>query len=204
MYLSPESANQHRLPRGAVYFWDPLLAKPTSPLSSPKEDPRLKSHHPTRLTFIEHLRQYPNTVGKNHYKGDRVYENFGYVRDRDTDAWIDPDASGLLKDEYLFCGYRGWSDDAYETYVPDFQRTQRTRPRVMNRQEQDQFYKEYTEYVHDEVDVEGDPRNLRITPAIFARWAEGARKADHYEEETFTPVCGVFVSILSSSLIQYF
>lgn len=157
-----------------------------------------RSKKTTPVTLLEHLAQHQYTVGKNHYKGERVYENFGYCQDPETKQWFDPESSRPLKEKYIFHQHSDKEEDGQEEdgkCIPDFHRSENSGPRIMNKEEQDKFYKEYLEYVHDNVDAEGDPRDLRITPAIFARWAQGARKGKAYVEKTFTPVHEILPSL---------
>ncbi|KUJ13287.1 uncharacterized protein LY89DRAFT_155756 [Mollisia scopiformis] len=171
------------------FYWDPLVQKPESPPSTPADiqGQKLKSKKATPLTYLEHIAQNPPTVGKNHYKGDYVYANFGYVRDEDTMEWFDPESSQPLKDKYISYRREGPIEEVDGKHIPDFKRSERIFPRIMSTEEQEHFYDEYLQYVHDDVDAEGDPRDLRITPATFAQWAVGARKGKAYEEEEFTP-----------------
>jgi len=51
------------------------------------------------VTLGEHLRKNPPSVGKNHYKGEDVYANFGYFK-VDND-WVDPESENALYDAYM-------------------------------------------------------------------------------------------------------
>lgn len=175
-----------------------MLAKPQSPLPTPGnvQGPRFESNNIGSLNFLEFKARYPTVIGRNHYKGERVFENFGYVLDEETQSWIDPDSSGLLRDQYISgqpLNALGQGND----HLPDFRRSEKSGPRIMSPEEQDIFYKDFVDDVTDDVDAEGDPRNFRLTSATFARWAEGAHKGDGYAEEHFTPVCYIFLYFLS-------
>lgn len=165
------------MPRGSVVFWDPLVPKPPFAPAARAAVLNPNAKIDTRAySFANHLAVRLSTGGNHHHKGDDVYENFGYVRDQKTKSWIDPDATGLLRDEYNICDFKRAKDGADGCHIPDFRRSQRSGPRPMSAEEQDAFYQGYLAYVHDERDAEGDPRALRISPAVFARWAEGAQK----------------------------
>ena len=53
--------------------------------------------------------------------------------------------------------------------------------------EEDEFYRDYVNYVTDEIDGEDDPRQWRISPQTFARWASGAVLGETYEENAVPP-----------------
>ncbi|KAE8444429.1 hypothetical protein EG329_000520 [Mollisiaceae sp. DMI_Dod_QoI] len=184
-----ERGSMDELFRGATFFWDPMVTTPPGPQPPTPAvipGPTMKSKKAKPLTYLEHKATYPPSVGRNHYKGEMVYANFGYVQDADTKAWIDPDSAGLLRDEYIQRIYIDGTEEKEERVLPDFQRSEKSGPRKITMEQQDEFYREYIEYVHDDVDAEGDPRNYRISPATFARWAAGAQSGDHYHEETYT------------------
>ncbi|KAK0100870.1 hypothetical protein ONS95_007317 [Cadophora gregata] len=136
---------------------------------------------PSNITLKEHLRQFPPCVGTNHFKGNMVWSNFGYIKIRGR--WVDPDCEGAVADAYN--AYESGDDEA--PYLADLQKRPDTGPRIMSLEEQDEFYSQYTEEVSDEGDGEGDPRLYRITPATFARWAVGSGTGERYEEKAFMP-----------------
>lgn len=55
--------------------------------------------------------------------------------------------------------------------------------------EEGMFYQSYVVDVTSVYDMEGDPRNLRITPETFKAWALGAKIGDSYviDDEIFDP-----------------
>jgi hypothetical protein len=136
-------------------------------------------------TFQEYLEKNPSKFALNHYTGDMVYANFGYVMIEGK--WVDPESEGALYKAYMDCT-EGHNATAAE--LPDFSRSRTSGPHIMTPEEEDRFYRDYVTDVTDETDGEGDPRALRISPATFARWATGAQKGDHYEEQAMSPeVC---------------
>ncbi|KAE9375744.1 hypothetical protein N431DRAFT_334045 [Stipitochalara longipes BDJ] len=183
MWLPPiaRSTSLEGLPRGATYFWDPITCanlQPSQPLPpalhggtyQPRRDER------PQLTYNEFISQHPPTVGKNHYKGDMVWANFGYYL---VDGkWVDPESEGELYNAYM----KPSGNQRAELDFPDIARSRDDGPRIMSAQEQDMFYKEFAADVFDEFDGEGDPRAWRVTPETFAQWASGASTGDRYEE----------------------
>ena len=133
------------------------------------------------VTLGEHLRKNPPSVGKNHYKGEDVYANFGYFK-VDND-WVDPESENALYDAYMTNSQHGQEHPD----VPNLYRSQSSGPRVMTPEEREEFYREYVDDVTDEKDGEGDPRRFRISPRTFAAWAAGAAVGDSYDESSFEP-----------------
>jgi hypothetical protein len=133
------------------------------------------------VTLGEHLRKNPPSVGKNHYKGEDVYANFGYFK-VDND-WVDPESENALYDAYMTSSQHGQEHPD----VPNLYRSQSLGPRVMTPEEREEFYREYVDDVTDEKDGEGDPRHFRISPRTFVAWAAGAAVGDSYEESSFEP-----------------
>ena len=122
--------------------------------------------------------------GFNHYKGDMVYANFGYFL---VDGqWVDPESEGELYEAYMKVS----DDSSQDLDVPELHRSRDFGPHIMTQDEQNEFYRAYVEDVTDEHDDEGDPRDFYITPATFARWAEGAVKVDGYVETVIEPSVG--------------
>ncbi|KAL2073577.1 hypothetical protein VTL71DRAFT_10903 [Oculimacula yallundae] len=167
------------LPKRTTFFWDPLKEQPRIEIPYVPFDPFRPP--PANTSFDEHIRQFPPSIGTNHYKGDEVWSNFGYVKIRGR--WIDPDSEGEVADAFKAEDYG--NDDA--PYLPDLQKSPDTGPRIMTPEEEMQFYSAYTEDVSDEIDGEGDPRFYRISPATFARWAAGGGSGERYEEDPFVP-----------------
>ncbi|KAG9233916.1 hypothetical protein BJ875DRAFT_510899 [Amylocarpus encephaloides] len=177
------------LPRGVTYFWDPVVAavppganyyrpSESAPAISDYDSPRIKGFVSTYEEFLENN---PPTVGQNHYKGKMVYQNFGYLPI--ADKWADPDSECELFKAYI----NPTDGPNTKAELPDLDNSRDRGPRIMSLEEQDEFYKGYVEEVEDDVDGEGDPRNYRIDPATFARWAEGAVRGDRFEEKIMEP-----------------
>lgn len=167
-----------------MLYWDPLtqvstlrpsLDTPVSPESPPKQS--------ETLSFEEFIREDPPKYGKNHPKGDDVYLNFGWIKI--GDKWVDPDG-----EDNVFDAFMNRSQESIGKTYPDFKLSQRSGPREMNQEQQNEYYAWYVQYVTDEVDADGDPRHTRITPETFAKWAEGAIRGDRYDETVMEPsVC---------------
>lgn len=183
VWLPPiaRKASFEGLPQGATFFWDSITCanlQPHRPLP-----PALHggSYQPRRdqqsqVTYNEYIRQNPQAYGKNHYKGDMVWANFGYYLAEGK--WVDPES-----EEELFAAYMNPpSSQMVEPNLLDLPRRRDHGPCILTPQEQDQFYQEFVEDVTDEHDSEGDPRAWRITPETFAQWAAGAAAGDQYEE----------------------
>jgi len=177
-----------RLPPEATYFWDPIACanlQSLQPLPATllRSSYQLREDERPQLTYDEFIRQNPPAVGKNHYKGDKVWANFGYYLADGT--WVDPESEGELYHAYLKSpgGRRG------EHNLPDITIPRDGGPRIMSARELDKFYKDFAADVCDDIDGEGDPRAWRITPETFAQWASGASTGERYEEEVMkTPV----------------
>ncbi|KAH7357019.1 hypothetical protein BKA65DRAFT_219461 [Rhexocercosporidium sp. MPI-PUGE-AT-0058] len=167
------------LPKHTTFFWDPVDEQPRLEIPFVPFDPYKPP--PSNITYQEHLRQFPPSVGTNHYKGKMVWANFGYIKIRGR--WVDPDSEGDIADAYN--AYASGDDEA--PYLPDLQKIPDLGPRIMGPEEESEFYPEYTAEVSDESDGEGDPRLYRITPATFARWAVGCGSGERYEERQFVP-----------------
>ncbi|KAH7407398.1 hypothetical protein BKA64DRAFT_666481 [Cadophora sp. MPI-SDFR-AT-0126] len=167
------------LPKHTTFFWDPIDQQPRLEIPSVLYDPFKPL--PSNVTFKEHLNESPASVGTNHCKGNMVWSNFGYIKIRGR--WVDPDGEGEVADAYN--AYESGDNEA--PYLPDLHKSLDSGPRIMNLEEQDEFYSQYTEEVSDEEDGEGDPRFYRITPATFARWAVGSGTGERYEEKPFIP-----------------
>lgn len=107
----------------------------------------------------------------NHYSGPYGLANYGYAFV--NGKWVDPDSSGELLDA-LTC-----STKSLEPRLPGLS----PRPHIMTGEEENEFYRAYLAEVSENDDYEGDPRHLRISPATFARWANGATQGDRYEKK---------------------
>jgi hypothetical protein len=169
-----------RLPRGATFFWDPITCANLQPLQQLPPALHGGSYQPRRdqqpLTYDEYIRKNPPAIGKNHYKGDMIWANFGYYLAEGK--WVDPESEGELHNAYM-------NPPSSHRACPNFPgllRHHDNGSRVMTSREQDEFYKEFEADVTDEHDDEGDPRAWRISPATFAQWAAGAVAGDQYEE----------------------
>ncbi|RDL40318.1 uncharacterized protein BP5553_00297 [Venustampulla echinocandica] len=171
-FCYPAEDDLEEFPKGTKFYWEPIITtlrpfemQPETMAEAPK--PQAKC-----LTYDEFIKENPPTIGKNHYKGDDVYANFGYVCI--NGKWVDPDSEGEL-----YKAYMGSSDGPYAAAgLRDLRNSQAPGPRIMSAEEQEAFYKEMA----DDDDGQGDHRDSRIDPATFARWAEGAAQADKYEE----------------------
>ncbi|PBP23741.1 hypothetical protein BUE80_DR005381 [Diplocarpon rosae] len=170
------------LPKFSTLFWDPInsVVQPQQPqqqlvlIESPVE----------KTSYAEHIERVKPAIGTNHYKGDMGNANFGYIKI--GDIWCDPDSELELSRAVHIHEYAPVCEDRarvkpLQPPVPD------SGPRIMTPEEEDEFYRGFVEEVTDEQDGEGDPRQYRISPAVFARWAAGAVKGERYEEEPWWP-----------------
>lgn len=177
-------AHMTRLPRRSTFFWDPIDEQPRVDIPYAPFDPF--KPEPSNVTYQKHLRQFPPSIGINHYKGDMVWANFGYIKIRGR--WVDPDSEGEVFDAYN----ASESGDDEVPHLPDLHNKPDTGPKVMSQEEEDAFYEKYNEEVSDEEDGEGDPRQYRISPATFARWAVSCGSGERYEEKPFVPGVSFF------------
>ncbi|CZR52777.1 uncharacterized protein PAC_02654 [Phialocephala subalpina] len=177
--------------RGTSFWWDPLVRRPAvpqPPRSGATRGPNIRNKQGELLTYTEYMDRYLAMIGKNHHKGDMVYDNFGYVRDLSTSALVDPDTTrGMLPDEYSPQSHLGNAEEGKGGVLPDIRQSQNLGPRLMAPREMEAFYEEFVNDVQDHVDAEGDPRNFRITPTIFEKWAYGAQRGESYEQEPVDP-----------------
>ncbi|KAH8687632.1 hypothetical protein BGZ60DRAFT_12180 [Tricladium varicosporioides] len=128
-------------------------------------------------TYKEYIETHPpRCIAPNHYKGDMVFANFGYVNIEGK--WVDPESEGELYRAYM----NPTEGPNSKIPLPTLRQRLDSGPRIMAPEEQLKFYNEYVMNVTDWVDAEGDPRMLRISPATFLRWAAGAVKGEHFEE----------------------
>lgn len=133
----------------------------------------------------------------NHYSGDQIHQNWGLLKI--GGRWTDPDS------EYDLYRAIQLHDHGINLYTPPPRPLTRspelvqtdTGPRIMTPEEEDEFYKGYVDEVTDDVDGEDDPRQYRIAPATFARWAAGCALGERYHEEPFP-------SVVSRSLYFHF
>lgn len=183
-YIFASRLTSTRLPKHTTLFWDPLknISDEDDRLVLPSRPSGDVPKH-LQTTYAEHIRQNPPNIGSNHYKGDMNLANFGYVKIGGN--WVDPDGEGNLYDAFED------EKDGLGVSLGDLGRQstivgETTGPRVMSLWEEEGFYQDYVEGVTDHVDGEGDPREWRITPETFARWAAGASSGEHFEETPFT------------------
>jgi hypothetical protein len=170
-----------------MYFWDPLIvATDLSHGQSVKKDDSgyfsAGTQEDSYSDFRKFKSQQPPKVGENHYQGKDVWSNFGYVRI--NDKWVDPESQGQLYKAY----YNPSGGPNSKAELPQLDNLGMMAPKVMaNQAEENEFYEGYVTDVEDELDGEGDPRQFRISAAIFARWAAGATKGDWYESRKLPP-----------------
>lgn len=113
----------------------------------------------------------------NHYWKDMVWANFGYLSY--NGCWVDPEC-----ERELSAAYKGKMESYhYKATLSAVGYPRRIGPEAIPLHQQDEFYEWYVEEVSDEVDSEGDPRALRITPETFAFWAQGAIEGNPYEHK---------------------
>ncbi len=169
-----------RLPKSAMLFWDPI-EEPEDQLQPRSQPHRSVKKLAIQNTYEDHIRVNPPTVGKNHYKGDMVWANFGYVMI--NNRWVDPDSEGAVADALNNRKY----NFNEEPDTPNFKHFNDLGPKIMTPEQEDNFYQVYVEDVTDEQDGEGDPRQYRISPANFVQWADGATPGEQYHEEPSLP-----------------
>lgn len=169
-----------RLPKSATLFWDPI--EEPEDRQPPRPQPLWSIEDLARQTiYAEHIRENPPMVGRNHYKGDMVWANFGYVMI--NHRWVDPDSEGAVADAVNSREY----NPNEEPDAPHFDHIHDPGPRIMTPEEEDSFYEGYVEDVADEQDGEGDPRQYRISPATFVQWVDGATIGEQYHEKPSLP-----------------
>lgn len=160
---------------------------------------RTLSSSPPPESYDEYLLRHPPAKPLGHYTGEEIFANFGYLEVNKT--WVDPDSEGQLHNAYVKDGlqakamYRTYLEDFEmnpnkESGLPPFRRPQTTSAGIITPDSEDMFYKDFVEYVTDEVDGEGDPRKHRISPTTFARWATGSKLVDRYEDFFVPPTVG--------------
>jgi hypothetical protein len=133
---------------------------------------------------------HPQTLAPNHYKGEDIWSNFGYVKI--NGHWVDPES-----ERELSAAYKGDKDAKHYAGTLSVINRPRSGPRVLDAKELRSLYDWYAEEVSlgTDADTEGDPRDLRITPATFAFWAQGAKKGEHYERHIIEPQVSLTHSI---------
>lgn len=130
------------------------------------------------LSYQEFLRQYPPRIGSNHAKADDVWDNFGYIKINGT--WVDPESKAEINNALrVHSGELGEVEERPTLYEQSL-----SEPKIFSLEEADEFYQDYTDYVSDEIDGEGDPRHPRISPQTFCRLAAGASRGNTYFEES--------------------
>lgn len=164
-----------------MFFWDPLVSAQLQPLQELPPALNRGAYRPRRSPQEEqardmYIKENLPAIGTNHYKGDKVFANFGYYPIDGN--WADPDSEGELNDIYK----NGISSQSLPHTGPP-------RDDIMTPEEQDTMYRDFVEEVTDEEDGEGDPRLWRISGATFLQWATGAAVGDRFEEKPMkTPV----------------
>lgn len=163
--IEPLADEGNRFHKGAQYFYDPLDTVKEAPRSAPLEH-REKSGQ----TYDEFIATFKPTVGRHNSRGSKVYNNFGYLNDHGS--WVDPDSMGSMNDSML----RSENQEESHQFSNDLPALPITHkgPKIMSDEELNEFYAGYESEVSDDIDGEGDPRQYRITPATFARLAQGA------------------------------
>lgn len=146
----------------------------SAPRPQPREDSNSQNQGTIGLTLQEYLDRAPPGSEIKHYVGKEGFGNYGYLLINNT--WVDPDGQGECLD-----ALRSESTELWPHAVPIIP----DGPKIMTRDEEDKFYATYTKEVSCGGDNEGDPRYLRISPATFARWAEGATTGDSYISTEF-------------------
>ena len=164
--------------RNRTLWWDPLapIAGVPPPRSPTTSFPSLSTKQ-THETYAEYKEKNPPILKSNHYRGREVYSNFGYVRL--GGEWADPDSNRDLHEA---------SEGIPAEFRHDLPGEITFGPRILNENNLDDFYDWYVAEVSDEIDDEGDPRDFRITPEIFTKWAVGVSKSgDVYCEDEVEP-----------------
>ncbi|TAQ89142.1 hypothetical protein B7494_g2536 [Chlorociboria aeruginascens] len=163
-----------------VYWWEKPRSVPLREQSKPKSGNEEYDGHsaPTKrqLSFREHQRMHPPQPKSNHYRGEQALQEYGYFPV--NGIWADPDSNGSLDLA---------SKHLYEPGMKPPPRPYPPLPRSLTREEEDAMYRDFEHSVTDDVDRYGDPRNMRITPEVFALWAEGAKRANSYVETIVEP-----------------
>lgn len=182
---------------GTRYYWDPIVAKKVVASTSTwphsrsqsvyKRTAKRDSGYNGGASTSANAEPYipgPLPYDANHYRGDMVWANFGYLSYHGR--WVDPDSQRELK-----AAYEG------KTAAYHYRATNRVidaprqpGPKLMLPGEEISFYEWFNEEVFDvgeDGDTEGDPRNLRITPETFAFWAQGAIKGNYYDQMVMEP-----------------
>jgi hypothetical protein len=144
--------------------------------------------------FQQFTRQNPPKVSENHYQGEDVWSNFGYLCI--NEKWVDPESQAQLYKAY----YNPTGGHNATAELPELDKFRTRAPKIMTAAEQDDFYKAYVFDVEDNVDGEGDPRDIRISLATFARWAASATKGDMYESKVSRPSVSDFVYVNNMQL----
>ena len=113
----------------------------------------------------------------SHYWKDRIWANFGYLSC--NGSWVDPEC-----ERELSAAHRGKMESYhYKATLSAVGYPRRIGPEAIPIHQQDDLYGWYVEEVSDDIDSEGDPRALRITPEIFAFWAQGAIEGNPYKHK---------------------
>jgi hypothetical protein len=100
--------------------------------------------------------------------------DYGYLEV--NGKWVDPDSERSIYN--AFNGLSG--EDSPE--IPELYRS--SSPRILSEPQLSLEYAFFAKYVEDD---EGDPRDSRISPDTFAKWAEGAVERGHAERIDIVP-----------------
>ena len=172
----PQPETPSSVPRGIGYH----LSKGPQPNipESVARDSRYHSSKGSRTSVtLDNCKAGSSTLSPNHYRGDMVWANFGYLLY--NGRWVDPEC-----ERELSAAYKGKKEPYhYKATLSAVNYPRRIGPKVIPHHEQDDLYEWYVKEVSDDVDSEGDPRSLQITPETFASWAQGAIKGNPYEHK---------------------
>ncbi len=142
----------------------PIYTDPPPPQNAARDDGNL----PKNISYDEYKARNLRRYRSNHYTDSDGYANYGYLNV--NGCWVDPDGKREI--------YEAENGLLGEFHVPRIPIGITPVPKLT----EDQLYAKFIEEVSDgpDGDLEGDPRAMYITPAIFARWAAGASLGDHF------------------------
>lgn len=185
------------MPSNICFYWEPL--DPTRLMPPPITfNPFFNIPKEYQQSFARYIEENPPRFKPQHYKGEDGYGNYHYLKLNGD--WIDPDSKaevlGSFADPADPSQQRTRLPQPYAMPQPPHLPIGLSGPRIMELDEEDEFYKGFVQECVEGDDHEDDPRNLRISPSTFARWAVGAAKGDSYVETVFlTQVCSRSVLI---------
>jgi hypothetical protein len=110
-----------------------------------------------------------------------VYADFGYHKL--NDKWIDPDDAVGVNPHLDNATAPKEETDKYTPLFP----AAHSGPRLLTIESEESLYDHLTRELSDD---EGDPRNHRVDLPTFARFAQGAKKGDIFEERELDPTVG--------------